>query len=136
MTVFLPKPQRDTLAAVTLDAVRTVEARALPGPSKFNAARALSMRKLKALGMPQRLRDAIGTLEGGDTDDLDGELDEAEKAVVDAVAGAAGVGVGVIADKIEDDTGCVCNTQIVALLRALVEVGIEAAYQGIKSAVG
>ena len=136
MTMILPKEQRDTIAAVAHDAARTVNDRPVPGLSKFHMATALGMRKLKTMGMPAALTNAIGPALDPTTEDEDPDeagLTQDEKTIVDGIANVAGAGVGLIADKIEDDTGCECNRQILALIRYGLQVGIETAVRGIKT---
>lgn len=133
--ITLPKHARDTIAVVARDAAMTVEDRPFPGGVKFRMAVALGMRKLKADGMPVELSDTFAAfIDPGDVDDGDEGLTEGEALVVDGVATAAGAGVGVIADAIEDASGCTCNRQILALVRSLLSVGIEVAAREIKNA--
>ena len=126
--MILDRNARKTIAAVAADAAATVADRPIPGPSKFRSATALGMRRLKADGMPQALADGFaGFIKADDLDDGDEGLSSDETALVDGISDAAGAGVGVIADKIERDTGCKCNRQILALIRALLQTGIEVA---------
>ena len=133
--IHLTPDARDTIAAVALDAALTVEPRTVPGGMKFRMATAIGMRKLKADGMPHELAALVAKhIDPDDVDDGDEGLSDAEAAVVDGITMAAGSGVGLIADAIEDKSGCVCNRQILALVRSLLQVAIEAAARSIKAA--
>ena len=130
--MILPKDARDTIAIVAADAAASVDDRPIPGSAKLRAATALGMRKLKASGMPEALSKSVGAfVDPDDVDDGDEGLSEDEAAIVDGIATAAGAGVGVIADAIERDSGCQCNRQILALVRSLLQVGIETAARAI-----
>lgn len=131
--IVLPTDARLTIARTAADVVVFAEARApdRPGPRKFAIARAEGMRRLKASGMPRELAGRMRPfLEDPDdeVEDLD-ELSDGERALLDAGADAAGATVDVVADAVERDTGCKCNRQILALVKALLESGIEAAVQ-------
>jgi len=134
--IHLTPDARDTIAAVALDAALTVEPRTVPGGMKFRMATAIGMRKLKAEGMPEALATRFAAhIDPTETDDnVDGPLSDAETAVVDGITMAAGSGVGLIADAIEDKTNCRCNRDILALVRSLLQVAIEAAARSIKAA--
>ena len=129
--LILPADARKTIARVADDAAHTVEDRPLLGPAKFRVATALGMRRLKADGMPA---DLTRRLTDGLDPDGDDELDEGERLVVDEISSAADVGVGVLAGRIEADTGCLCDTRILALIRSMLQVGIEVAAGAIKHA--
>jgi hypothetical protein len=134
--IHLPDDARDTIAAIAIDAALTVEPRAVPGAAKMRMATAIGMRKLKAGGMPALLAEKFKAhIDPDDRDDGDEGLNEAEAAVVDGITMAAGAGVGLIADAIEEDTGCECNREILALVRSMLKVGLEVAARSIKAAI-
>ena len=136
MSIYLQKKQRDQIAAVARDAARSVADKKVPGPSKFRSATALGMRKLKADGMPEKLAEKFSEHVDpkATTGVVDGRLSKPEKELVDGLSDVAGAGVGVLADKIEHDTGCQCNKEILSLIRALLQMGIEVAAQELSSA--
>lgn len=123
----LTQVQRKRIAVVALDSALTVEPLQRQGSSKFAAATALGMRRLKADGLVGSVVD-----DGHAPASIDGPLSADEEELVESIASTAGKGVGVIADKIEDKTNCKCDREVLALIRALLQVGIEAAVGAIR----
>ena len=132
--IKLPKAERKTIARTAAEAVSFADSKAphLAGRRKFAIARAEGMRRLKASGMPQELSAALlPHLEPEPADDAEDErgLSADERALLDAGKGAASAAVGIAADAVESASGCKCDKQVLALVRALLESGIEAAVQ-------
>ena len=133
--LILPADARKTIARVADDAAHTVEDRPIPGPAKMRVATALGMRRLKADGMPADLtRRLTAGLDPDDDDEPGDGLNEVERLIVDGISSTADAGVGVLAGRIEADTGCLCDTRILALIRSMLQVGIEVAAGAIKRA--
>jgi len=128
----LPKTERKVIARTAAEVVEFAADKAphLAGRRRFAIARAEGMRRLKASGMPQELaRTMAPHIQPDPVEDDDDarELSQDERALLDAGKGAAGAAVGMVADAAEEATGCKCDRQILALVRALLESGIEAA---------
>jgi len=130
----LPKTERKVIARTAAEVVDFAADKAphLAGRRRFAIARAEGMRRLKASGMPQELARTMAPHIQPDPVDVDDddderELSQDERALLDAGKSAAGAAVGMVADAAENATGCKCDRQILALVRALLESGIEAA---------
>ncbi len=133
--LVLTPAQRNTIAEVARDAAHTVEL-SMPtarGRQKFRVATAIGMRALKAGGLEPALPPADEAPSVAPPED---PLTQAEEALVEDIASTVGSGVGVIAEKIEDQTGCACDQRVLALIRGLLQVGIEVAARAIADEVG
>jgi hypothetical protein len=135
--IKLPPKERKVIAQTARDVARFADERAphLSGRRRFAVARAEGMRRLKGAGMPQELARTMAPHiqpEPAEQDADERHLSPDERALLDAGKGAAGATVGVIADGIESATGCECPQQLLALVRALLESGIEAAVQAVR----
>lgn len=129
----LPPQQRKTIARTAAEAAAFAADKPVPGPRKFAIARAEGMRRLKASGMPRKLADSMRPLLADPLDEIEeddaAELSPAERELLDHGKGAASTTVDVVADAVERAEDCKCNRQILALVKALLESGIEAAVQ-------
>ena len=135
--IKLPPKERKIIAQTARDVARFADERAshLSGRRRFAVARAEGMRRLKGSGMPQDLARSMAPHiqpEPAEQDDDEQRLSPDERALLNAGKSAAGATVGVIADGIETAAGCECPKQLLALVRALLESGIEAAVQAVR----
>ena len=135
--IKLPPKERKIIAQTARDVARFADERAphLSGRRRFAVARAEGRRRLKGSGMPQDLARSMAPHiqpEPAEQDDDEQHLSPDERALRNAGKRAAGATVGVIADGIETAAGCECPKQLLALVRALLESGIEAAVQAVR----